>query len=121
MSTSVDNRPVPEAAPTLVKLEAEISVALTEHHDAIVHQVAIALVTIAVQERAASNGNGNVTAPKLCTICRVRLAADQRTICHTCRRRQRNERERLRDAHAAELERVAAGERAAFPFEHQLP
>jgi hypothetical protein len=47
---------VPEssAAPTLVKLEAEISAALTERHDQLVHRIAVALVEIAVQARKAT-------------------------------------------------------------------
>jgi hypothetical protein len=102
---------VSEAAPTLVRLEAEISTALTEHHDQLVRHIAIALVEIAVQERAAKNGNGRVAGPKLCSVCRTRLAAEARTVCHTCRRRQRNERERLREAHAAEVAAAAQGER----------
>jgi hypothetical protein len=71
--------PVPEAAPTLVKLEAEISAALVEHHDQLVHRIAVALVEVAVQERAAKTGNRRVAGPKLCSVCRVRLAADART------------------------------------------
>jgi hypothetical protein len=102
---------VAETARALHQLESEISEALRAHHDAIVHQVAVAFVEAAAAEHVARNGNGHVHAPKLCTICRVRLAADQRTVCHTCRRRQRNERERLRAEHTAEPERAAAGER----------
>jgi hypothetical protein len=103
--------PVPEAAPTLVKLEAEISAALDEHHDQLVHRIAVALVEVAVQERAAKTGNRRVAGPKLCSVCRVRLAADARTVCHSCRGRERRARERLRGARAAELRAAANGER----------
>jgi len=106
---------VAESPPAaLARIEAEISVALTEPHDQLVHRIAVALVEVAAAERVARNGNGNsrgVSAPKLCTICRARVAADHRTICHSCRGHQRRERERLRKAHVAELRRVAAGER----------
>jgi hypothetical protein len=99
------------APSALQRLEHEISETLREHHEAIVHEIAVTLVTIAVHERAVKNGNTAPPGPRLCSVCRARLAADQRRVCHSCRRRQRNERERLREAHAAELERVAAGER----------
>jgi hypothetical protein len=103
---------VPEAAATLVKLEAEISAALTQHHDQLVHQIAIALVEAAAAEHVARSGNGHVNAPKLCAICKARLAADARTVCHSCRGRQRRERERLRREHIdAELAAAARGER----------
>jgi hypothetical protein len=102
---------VGETAPTLAKLEAEIGTALIEHHDQLVHRIAVALVEIAVADHAARNGNGNGTTPKLCTICRARLAAKARTVCESCRKREQREPERLRKAHVAELERVAAGER----------
>jgi hypothetical protein len=102
---------VPDAAPTLAKLEAEISTAPTEHHDEVVHRIAIALVEIAVAEHAARNGNGHVSTPKLCTICRARIAANHRTVCHSCRGRERRERERLRAAHINELQAAANGGR----------
>jgi hypothetical protein len=62
---------VSEVAPALAKLEAEIGQVLDEHRDELVHRIATALVEIAVQERAARNGNGRVNAPKLCSICRA--------------------------------------------------
>jgi hypothetical protein len=107
---------VPGPAPALERVEHEISVALRDHYDELVHRIAVALVEIAVKERAAKNGTGEVNAPKVCAICRARLAAHHRTICHACRGRERRERERLRQAHAAELAAIsngARGQRAA--------
>jgi hypothetical protein len=82
--------------PALSNLEAEIGQALDERRDEIVHRIAVALVEIAVRERAAKNGNGRVSGPKVCAICRARLAAHHRTVCHACGGRERRERERLR-------------------------
>jgi hypothetical protein len=95
-------------APTLAKLEAELAAALEEHHDAIVARLARILVEMAVQEHY---GNELASGPKLCASCRVTLAAPQRTVCHSCRRRQRNERARLRQALTDEREAALAGER----------
>jgi hypothetical protein len=100
-------------APTLAKLENEIGAALDEHRGEIVHSIAVALVQIAVRERAANAGNEQARGPRLCRLCRARLAADARTVCNSCRGRQRRERERLRDAYAAELANVANGRRGA--------
>jgi hypothetical protein len=102
-----------EPASALERVEHEISVALHAHHDELVHRIAVALVEIAVAERAARNGTGGATAPKLCTICRARLAADHRTICHSCRGRERRARERLRRISHGELEAARNGARGA--------
>jgi hypothetical protein len=100
-------------APTLARLEAEIAAMLDARRDELVHQIAIVLVEAAAAEHATRNGNGPIAAPRLCSICKARIAADARTVCHSCRGRQRRARDKLRGAHAAELARVAAGERGA--------
>jgi hypothetical protein len=74
-----------ETSPTLQKLEAEIDAALEAHRSAIAHLVAVALVEAAAAEHAARNGNGGIAAPRLCSICKARLAANARTVCHSCR------------------------------------
>jgi hypothetical protein len=98
-------------APTLAKLEAEVSAAVNEHHDEIVHQVAVALVQIVVEERASKNGDAPPRGPRLCVVCKTRLAADARRECHSCTGRRRRARERLRAAHAAEVAAAANGMR----------
>jgi hypothetical protein len=78
--------PVPDAAPTLTRLEAELAATFREHADELAHRVAIVLVEIAASERAARNGN-SIPGPKLCGVCRERLAARHRTVCNSCRGR----------------------------------
>jgi hypothetical protein len=101
---------VSTVAPALRKLEDQIGRILDEHRDAIARQVAIALVQLVAEERARANGTP-LPGPRLCARCRVRLAARARTVCDSCRGRERRERERLRDAHAAELRAAATGAR----------
>lgn len=102
---------MPEAASTLAKLEAELAATIRERSDELGHLVAVALVEIAVSERAARNGDGRAAGARLCTICRGRLAAPARTICHSCRGRMRREQERLRQERAREVEAARNGER----------
>lgn len=103
--------PVPESAPTLAKLELELAATFREHADELAHRVALVLVEVAAAERAARNGNGQVAGPKLCTICRARLAARHRTVCGSCKARIGRERERLRCRQARELRAAANGDR----------
>jgi hypothetical protein len=102
---------VSEVAPALRKLETELADALAEHLNAIAHQLARALIGMAVEEHRARHGDGGPAEPRLCTSCRARLAAPQRTVCHSCRRRQRNERARLRQEAAAERAAARNGQR----------
>jgi hypothetical protein len=88
-------------APTLAKLEAELDAALREHHDSIVRQLARILVGMAVDEYRGDVHHDD-GAPKLCAACGTRLAASRRTICHSCRGKQRRRLEKLRRASAAE-------------------
>jgi hypothetical protein len=103
---------VPKVAPTLAKIEAEIDAALREHHDALVQLLARALISLAVQEHYdKTRGERHNSGPRLCADCRVNLAAERRTICHSCRRRRRNEQARLRRAAFAEEQAARNGYR----------
>jgi hypothetical protein len=97
------------AASHLAALEVELAAVIREQSDRIAHRLALVLVELAVNERRARNGDGHVTAPRLCAVCRVRLAADQRTVCHSCRGVARRERERLRQKAARQLADAANG------------
>jgi hypothetical protein len=72
----------------------EVDAALQAHRAEFAHMIALAFVEVAAHERAARNGNVDATGPRLCTICRVRLAATARRECHSCRGKARRERER---------------------------
>ncbi|TML26002.1 MAG: hypothetical protein E6G26_12805 [Actinobacteria bacterium] len=103
---------MPEVAVSaLAKLEAELAAALTEHHDEIVRAVARILIAMAVEEHHGRNGNVPPAGPKLCSSCGKRLAAPARSVCHSCRGRDRRLREKLRSAHEAERAAAAAGQR----------
>jgi hypothetical protein len=97
-------------APALAKLEAELDAALREHHDAIVSRLARILVGMAVEEHhgAARRDAGT---PKLCAACGTRLAAPARTVCHSCRGKQRRQRDKLRQAFNAEVAAARNGSR----------
>jgi hypothetical protein len=105
-------RLVPEAAPTLARLEDQIGAVLDAHRDELAHTIAVALVEVAAAAHVAQNGNGRIDAPRLCRVCKARLAASARTVCNACRRRDQRARERLRQEHIdGELEAAARGER----------
>jgi hypothetical protein len=102
---------VAETSPTLARIEAELAVVFRERSSDLAHLVAVTLVEIAVAERAAANGEAHTHAPRLCVICKTRLAAEARRECHSCRGRRRRARERLREARAAEFTAARNGER----------
>jgi hypothetical protein len=96
------------ATSALTRLEDEIRAALREHEDEIVTAVARVLVGTAIEARnGGKSRNGRKPGPRLCAC--GRLAAPARTVCNSCRGRMRCERERLRQAHTAELVAAAAG------------
>jgi hypothetical protein len=97
-------------APTLAKLEAELDAALREHHDSILRQLARILVAMAVEEH---HGDARRAAdkPRLCAACGSRLAAPQRSICHSCRGKQRRQRDKLRRAFDVEVAAARNGSR----------
>ena len=82
-------------APTLAKLEAELDAALHEHNDEIVRAVARILIAMAVEEHH-GEAQRDADTPRLCAACGTRLAAPRRTVCHSCRGKQRRWQEKLR-------------------------
>ena len=99
--------------PALIALEDEVRQALAERHDELVHRIAVALVEVAAAEHTARNGTSRVAVPRLCRVCRIKLAATNRNVCNACRRREQRERERLRQVHADELKAISNGARGA--------